>query len=160
MIRNKWSLTYSDVSDYSQYPMKNFLLILTSALTLSCSTYSPDELNGKWESTIEGDNIELWIQDTLAIGFNINNQLMNTYKVDYNGRMLTFTFIDHMEGSASLNEKILYLTETELSTELQNPRNKQISSYRRTSKEAPKISTDYEMNWERYEKYMKGKSMN
>ena len=137
--------------------MKQPFILLLLLSTFSCSNYSAGDINGKWSCSIEDQNIELWVSDTLAIGFNIDNQLMNTYKVEYNGRMLTFTFIDHMKTSAPWREEIISLTPLELKTQLQNPGNKQITTYQKISDVTPKISTDWELNWELYEEYMKSK---
>ncbi|MEL6561589.1 MAG: hypothetical protein AAFQ94_25600 [Bacteroidota bacterium] len=138
--------------------MKNFIIIiLLTYITFGCTSYAPGDLNGKWAHPSEPR--ELWINDTLALGFDIENQLMNTYSIEYDQQMLTFTFIDHMKGSTPCQMKVINLSDTELKTESQHPdSNKgQITIYQRTSQESLEIFTDDAINWERYKEYMMSK---
>jgi len=139
--------------------MRNYIIILTFFSILGCSTYSTGDLNGKWECTIEEDPFELWVSDTLALGYDFENQIMILYRIAYDGNMLTFTNIDPWEGS-TWDDKILSLQKDEFELELQNPGNRRVTKYSRTSDELPEISADYNTNFQRYESYMINKKNN
>ncbi|WP_152000683.1 MULTISPECIES: hypothetical protein [unclassified Imperialibacter] len=131
--------------------MKNLPTTITLVLTLGCSTYSADELNGKW--AIEGEPFELWILDTLAIGFDFEYQLMHLYKVDYDDKMLTFTSIEPYRGS-TWEDKVITVIQDKMELELQNPGNRKKRKYVKLTSELPVISSDYETNFQQYESYM------
>lgn len=134
--------------------MKNFLLILTSTLALSCTNYSAGDLNGKWTHPTEPQ--ELWISDTLAIAFNFEEQFLILMDVEYGGNILTFTYIFPYAHS-TYSDKIIDLTSDQLELELQNPGNPERRKYQRSTTELPDISTDYETNYQRYEALLKSK---
>ena len=118
-----------------------------------CSNHSAGDLNGKWTTTIENRTIDLWISDTLALSFDFENELMILYRIDYDGDLLTFTNIEPYENS-TWKDKIITLKQNEFELELQNSSNNQITKYSRTNEDLPELSTDYEVNFERYENYL------
>ncbi len=81
---------------------------------------------------------------------------MILYRMDYYGDLLTFTNIEPYEGSM-WKDKILKFEQDELELELQNPGNKRVTRYNRTSSEFPDVSSDYETNFLLYEEYMKSR---
>lgn len=129
--------------------VKTTLFLLFLSILASCNSYISGDLNGKWTTTIENNKYDLWIKDTLALGFDHANQILTLYRLTYNREYLIFTNIEPFKDS-TFKEKVLNLSSNRFTVQLMNQNNKQITIYLLDESGIPNISSDNEVNFELY----------
>ncbi len=127
------------------------IIIFVLLLTSSCTDISREQLYGKWKSEHNGNQFDLWIYDSLAIGYDQKNALMSLYSLEYNNQFLTFTNISPLKES-TWTFKLLSIDSLKFEAVLHPINTNGIWKYERSDQNMPHIYSDYLENLKYFEK--------
>ncbi|UII20474.1 hypothetical protein [Fulvivirga ligni] len=128
----------------------------------SCQSIETDEISGKWYD--EDNDFELWISDSLSLGYSRPLDVLYLYKINLNNNVINFELIESdISSNPKYSTKIIELTDNSLTTEYIEQtlsEKKQVLSL--LSKKVPVIHADLTKNGvylEVFRKNASGKSI-